>query len=505
MMMFVLSLIFTFSYFANSGTNTSGYCASSSAFTVDKTIPVDVDINFFMRSAPKTKELGFATNLNKKKPVNKILNSETGEIRDVPGFIDPVLSPDGSIIATPFEKSFDPVSGKFIEDLERPYFYLEDGVVKYCKIGEQRCDIVKMTEKELRNGKAPFKMLAMAILDRQGNELLIDSMVNSFYQSLGQFNLSSNQINYRMLYETPDGLVIRDYQKSNSNGKLVSLKRQKPLCDGLSLALPAISKNGMELSAFDPVTNETRVFEIGKSGEECKPKERFPGMLGKTDFSPNGKKIAFHIDHASATKNSIFQMPDNDQDLSAYIYDREKKTFRQLRDVEGQQSYFPVFLSDDELALISSNRKTEEGDQFSILIGHLKSSNDESQCKTCFNPTEKDGQTAAFIGALVNEKCRSQADYNYKSSFFAFSHLSSSTCHSVVETCDETCMQSLKQKILKYVSSNQQSKTNKYAVADPLWNPDQIAKLKSIDELCGKIETLSNASSETLQESSASK
>lgn len=471
------------------------FCSEGHALTNVRQIPLKgAEVNYFMRSAPQTKELGFSTNLTKENQINKILNTVTNKTTDVIGFIDPVLSPDGKIIATPSENFFDPTTGKFVAAINRPFYYLEEGLVKYCAPApEVGCKSTKIPEEELRKGTAPFKMMTMTFLDRSGKELLVDTGVNSAYQTLGQFNSGTKSVNYRLLFETAEGLKIRDYQKSNADGSFTATSETKKICGGKILVLPSLSKSGLELSAFDPMANETHIYEIDESGLDCKLKEKFPGMIGKADFSPNSRKIAFHVDHASAIRLSIFKTPNEYQNLTSYIYDRDKKSFRPLLDIDGEQSYFPVFLGDDELALVTAKKNSVGGNEsFAISIGFLKPNSIHNQCESCANPNHIDGQRSAFIGAIVDEKCRSNVDYNYKSAFFAFSHLSAESCRAVLRSCNSDCINSLKQKITKHASQDLKALKNKTKSASILWNRAGIENLEVFDDHCEKIKPLAS-------------
>lgn len=153
--------------------------------------------------------------------------------------------------------------------------------------------------------------------------LVRDTTMNHAYQTMAILSSNRNQTNYRVVIDDDrGGVLLKDYRvRHEPDGRDVFDERDisisshpSPVCTsitmknsseqstlyggrpaGFKLKLPMLSKDGKMLSAFDPVNQTTRIYEINPNNpSQCREKVNLGIPTGKPEFSYSGKEIVFH-------------------------------------------------------------------------------------------------------------------------------------------------------------------------------------------------------------------
>ncbi len=233
------------------------------------------------------------------------------------------------------------------------------------------------------------------------------------YQSLGTTTSHANQRNYRMMYAGNDGLMIKDYIFLPSKGTLMAPVSAKRVCKGMpELSLPMLSKDGREFAAYDAKNQRSVIVQIGNHGQDCKVTNSIPAIAGKADFSPDGQRIAFHIDKVVGT--GLYASPDTHKnDLNVVVLDRKSNQLSGLPTLPNENAYYPVFLDNDRLAYVVQGQ-SESGKTFSMIVTKLGANNLLS-CRDCESDSPT-GQHAAILGSIFGAKC-GEEKINFQNSF----------------------------------------------------------------------------------------
>lgn len=419
---------------------TTDFCNVIQDAKIVKTLPVPENVNYFIRGAPDTAEIGFATSNG-----NILLDSKTGKKTEVPGTIDPILTPDGKILSVPQSLLYDPKTKKYSpkpKDYEGLEIY--QGRVSGC---EGACSL-----KEIEASGKPYVIQVMTFYSRDSLDkpLFIDKNASFSYQSFGKLRKNGSVTSYRMLFETQEGIRARDYEYNEASKKLSPAGPIKALCKSLRGYLPAQSKSGDEYSAYDAEKGVTHVFSIGKSGNECKITETLPGMVGKIDFSPDGKRLAYHVDKTMDNNfnKNIIKSAGAISNIESVVFDREKKIPAIIAKSTETNSYYPIFLDNNTLAYIDSTKVEtwKQTPRFSIKLAELQELT-TPKCPRCFESGTSEEQMAAFIGVIRDKTCESNPKFYFKNGTPSFSNLRVSQCQSVVDSCDSKCLSEIKAKI----------------------------------------------------------
>ena len=411
-------------------------CLTIPDLKIEKRIPVPNDVNYFMRSAPSTGELGFATNRG-----NRMLDAKTERLSVVPGNIDPVITPDGKFLAIPQEWIYDPQTKKFVlPGTMVPEFKISNQRVLVRLTGTKEYGVSLGSADEARRSGKSYQTQLMTFYWRENGVLerkYADESVQFNYQSLGTLSETKKETNYRLLFESAESFAIRDYQWDSQQKVFSPTGNPLPLCPGMHGGLPALNKSGDEFSALDIEEGITNVYAIGKSGNKCEIVETIPFLVGKMDFSPDGTRLAMHVDQRSDSR--IFDQPDQRNKLEVFIYDRKTKIPMAVATSPDEDAYYPVFLSNDRIAFMSANKpKKKEDKEFFVNIVALKEG-PSRKCENCYNAKTKIGQMAALIGALKMSRCTGQSKYLFRSAMTGFSRIPPDICSEVVSTCNEEC------------------------------------------------------------------
>ena len=347
----ILTLLFAFTAFGAE----DSLCRPTE-LRLSKRIPVPEEVNYFIRSAAN-REVGFATAKG-----NRILNVDSGEMRSIVGEIDPVPTPDGELYTVPV-----------IEPVDE-----EGGTASF----------MTFLRRDPKNPKA-FQ------------DIFKDAEVYQNYQSLGLVSKSPKEAKYRLIVQSGNEIIGRDYTHKRDTAEVQPVGELRNVCGEAlkNVSLPMLDKTGKNLSYFDYGKGSTVVYEIQEFGKKCRLTDELPAMAGKVDFSPDGKKLLFHAD-VSSGDSSQFSQPIPQYNLGVFLYDRTTKEMVPLHVKPEADSYYPVFLSDNELAFVSSTREAE-GKTFHLNVAKLDG---RGGCRGCVDSPRARARTA-LIGNLYARRC----------------------------------------------------------------------------------------------------
>ena len=464
-----------------------GDCPSPASLQTEKSIPVDGSISWFMRAATQTREVSFATAKNG----SQILNLDSGQTSPIAGSIDPVLSADGKILAIPQNAIWDGKAAQLDRSSsgKNPYEYvLSDGKVRDNRTGTV-LDI--SLEDAKRQGKRIKLDSAMALYTRPKSGApqvaLIDTAVTGNYQSMGTFRKAGDETHYRMLYEGDAGFRMREYKLNESSGKVEAVGLDRAACRGNEHgALPIVSHDGREFSYYDIDDRNTKIVALDDNGD-CKVVDKIPALIGKPDFSPDGNRLVFHVDEALEGKNMEFEQPDKDQKLGIYLYDRKTKALAPLRADSDSNSYYPTFISDNQIAYIQS-RGTGDEQKMSVEVARLGRSSG-TICRAC-DENPKLAFAGAVVGFIYARYCGGKLP-NLGTANTALSRLTPAVCRKVTASLDQARIDQTRERLAGNLSWDVTALTS--FQDDPLvknirprQTPPKVSKA-DLDEICNRL------------------
>lgn len=360
-------------------------CEPQAKLTVVKKIRAPQGVNYFLRGAPATKEIGFATNMKG----NVLLDEKTGKFSAVGGNYDPVPSPDGAFFTAPGDVIYrgkTPLKpGKRDGSDEVDYRYeADDGSVSKRHGETFLYDLTPLTLTDLQKKNATYSARAMVFYTKSKSnpgqyELnYSDEQVTAAYQSLGMTSTPEGP-HYRMLFEDQKNIMFKEYTLDSKSGKIRPLGPAKALCkteSGLNSALPMISKDGKEFSVYDPQSHSTKIYSV----DTCAITDEIHALVGKIDFSPDRRWLAFHIDQSNKIGLGFFKTPDEDAyDLNLFLYDRDSKKLIPLKSEKNTDTYYPIFLSNNEIAYVSKGKADKNFYIIAAKINFSESTSCQSQ------------------------------------------------------------------------------------------------------------------------------
>ncbi|RYZ95150.1 MAG: hypothetical protein EOP11_25385, partial [Proteobacteria bacterium] len=291
-MLFLLSLLLSSAAFGSENS-----ICQNLELKPERRIEIKEEVDYFIRASAR-RELTFASRQG-----NRLLNLRTGQTSAFPGQLDPVASPDGAIYTVPIKDEGAEASGAAAQ--YKMHFY----------------------RPAREKGGAPVFLFR-------------DEGLNQTYQSLGTLAKTKAGANYRLLYQENNQVMARDYAYDREADKLAPLGEAGPVCPPAKnpIALPMISRDGREFSYYDAKLGRTFVYEIEELGKKCTLRDEIPALVGKIDFSPSGRRLAFHADMRS-DQSSMFWQPNAQYNLGLFIYDRASKTVVPLHAKAGEQAY----------------------------------------------------------------------------------------------------------------------------------------------------------------------
>jgi dipeptidyl aminopeptidase/acylaminoacyl peptidase len=336
-------------------------CNSRPPVTLLRTYKTKFGLNYFIRSSTVTREIGFSTDEG-----NKILNLTTGKVASVSGSLDPVLSPDGRVLAVPERLIFKgvnpkalPVTSALQENDVAAYEYNADSGKVRRRIGKSfDFEQSPMTFSELKSKNIQYVVSGMSFYIRNTNGRFVfshvDLKVNKYYQSIGRGQKADT---FRLLYEGDNSVMLKEYAIDHTTGELRDYSQSRALCGtttGINSSIPMISKDGSKFSIYDPGAGITKIINIS----DCRVVATLPFQTGKIDFSPDGKHIIFHVDLNRKGGEQPYRIPADKSRLAIRILNLETKLLSEI--YAGRRAdedlYYPTFISDSQIAFVSRQK-----------------------------------------------------------------------------------------------------------------------------------------------------
>ncbi len=430
------------------------YCQRPARATVERRYPLPDNVNYFIRASQTPRRIGLATASG-----NKMVNLDTGEIEDVPGSIDPVPSPDGQLLVVPLAKIYNPATGQLItvekkdEDKFKSVRFFVFGKNVQERIlstpltgpdtatGEEQTITSQFTIKDLHDQGVQYLTSTMDLMQRKeasgaagkpGYETAYsDHDITENYQSVGVLRSTPTSGQYRLLYEGDGALKFRDYSLDFATGRATPAGPIQDMCGAKTEGtLPVISKNGTEFTTYNSTTQKTQVFAFNAATSSCKLVDTIPALVGKVDFSPDNRLLAFHVDQGASPSGGIFEEPGEENKFGVYLYDRARRSIIAVDDDPAEDSYYPVFVTNDTIAYVSTKKGADKKREYFINLARLNIQPGLT-CTDCAEET-RNGQLAALLGRLYNSKC-SQPNATFTNAMVGFSRLNAARCRQLLQ------------------------------------------------------------------------
>lgn len=251
--------------------------------------------------------------------------------------------------------------------------------------------------------------------------------IKGAYQSIAPLKSKVNSKVYRMLIDrfvyqknsqtnemeaTSTAPSYLDFEKTKDN-KLKPMGEFKNPCANRRLQTPFLSKDGKLFAALNLKTQTTQIFDI--SSGKCKMKYDVGFITGKADFSPDGKKLTFHLaSFESRDKFGWSQVLGTRDTSNIFVYDLDKKKLQQITRNNNSNSYYPAFLQDGTIMHIDSV-PAEAGQAGNFSIGISKNpfgSDTNTEGSLCAACAVKNNSGSLVIGQLLQGMC---SDRNHHS------------------------------------------------------------------------------------------
>ncbi len=254
-----------------------------------------------------------------------------------------------------------------------------------------------------------------------------DDSMKGVYQSIGVLPSEGSDSAYRVITDN-DGVSVQDYQVTPPGGRRGFLWRRRnfghvstvhgqsghELCPELptwNKQLPMLSKDGRLLSLYNMDERTTKIYEIQDGTWACKEVLSLGFPTGKVDFSPDGNKIAFHMD-SFAQDSNFFSGVHESMTKDIYTVELAKdgqgkingaKSISRLSysGTKGSGTYYPRWSGNDQLVAAR-----DEGNQFSIATFDPA----KGQEMPFWTPSSSKAPTADTwarfaLGALLQKTC----------------------------------------------------------------------------------------------------
>ncbi len=138
--------------------------------------------------------------------------------------------------------------------------------------------------------------------------------------------------------------------------KVEPLDAVHPICKGLDIKMPMLSKNASEISGVDATVGVSKVWRIDHQSGQCVEVDNLGIFAAKADFSYDSKKLVFHLSANGYTyklkKNGSGKIdwlanPTSEMSQSVFQYDRATKVMTRVSFNEpGSNAFYPVFKKD---------------------------------------------------------------------------------------------------------------------------------------------------------------
>lgn len=258
-----------------------------------------------------------------------LLDLADGENREAPGFIDFVPTPDGRYFVTPAPR---------------------DGGL------------------ELYDADAVFDAAPRGRAS-EIDPLFVDARMRDQYPSVGVLEGDDERTVYRVLTSWFEGVVYRDYEVEHRTGNAPA--RVRPLsdtvtpCRGMSLSIPILSPDGLELAARDEANGTTKILRIGPRGG-CSEVAEVGVHTTKVAWHPSGRLLAFARPRLRTAGTGW-----SPTTVGLFLFDRESPgRVTRIRGTDGASALaFPDFIGDDALVFLVPGTGEGTSSTFRVIEG----------------------------------------------------------------------------------------------------------------------------------------
>jgi hypothetical protein len=412
--------------------------------------PLDVEPNYFIKAAREKNLIAFADNVD-----NEIYDIDEDKMFKIPGTVDPVPLPDGNAVMTPDLVIYNPKMKKYLSrpignkfsgnenvTFLRPGLGMVNGVMR-----------VGLHREELDAKGEPYMVSALAFyslkdIGKGGSvePLAVDTaMSDANYPSIGRFKVGE-ETRLRILSNGGGGPAIRDYRLAEG-AKAHSIEpigqQATTLCEGHNfprsnismLTQPSLSQDGSEFGTYD-ASGYMKIISAKPDGH-CEEHDRLPFAAGKMDFSPDGRKVIFHVDHTEEGPNQ-FTRPSDKQTLHTYLYDRDTKKFAPLNTDPNLDTFYPTFLSDGRITFFARDKRRPKAPlRLEIIDPPVENESDTLKLPDgCRDKNSSAFASLLAIGRLYEKICEdpSQASKTADGALMTALSLDQATCRKMVKT-----------------------------------------------------------------------
>ncbi len=296
---------------------------------------------------------------------NTSLDLETGQMRPMPGSVDPVPTPDGLFITNPGVSYFD------ADDAER-------------------------------NGT------------RARN--IFNTQQSAPYQSVGRLPGGSDDVRtYRSISDQQAqnlGVSFADTEisgrGSSASGRKIKEGRMCTTVDGAPgpvLRLPIISKDGQKLSVYDATTGTSKVLKADPNDpSQCTTELDLGLPTGKAEFNAQNNQLVFHVDTGLASVGEWFSSAGAGRNLNVFTLDLNTKRMTRVTNNMGGNSYYPSFRNDGSVVYL---QQSANGKYSAVIADPTQGQSIQlSQC----SPGDPNYQKTLALGKLWSTLCHQLND-----------------------------------------------------------------------------------------------
>lgn len=209
---------------------------------------------------------------------------------------------------------------------------------------------------------------------QESKPVFVDSGMKGYYQSVGFLKNTAKEAQIRVVSYYG---VFRDYKINDE--EVSPLGPAKKFCEGIDLKLPMLSKDGKMISGWNVEEEKTVLYKLSDEGK-CTPEYKLEFMVGKMDFSYDGKYAAFHATSSGEGKIS------DDLGLNQQIFLLDLKSKKLLKLSSGADVlYYPHFGENGFMYALKLDRKSQKHSLLEIdvneSIDHVQT--EANFCENC--------------------------------------------------------------------------------------------------------------------------
>lgn len=206
---------------------------------------------------------------------------------------------------------------------------------------------------------------ARADTRRAALPVFVDPQMRDQYPSVGILERSESGDVYRVLTSWFAGIVYRDYEVQVDPRS--GFPRVRPIaepvtpCRGMSLSIPIMSQDGLEVAARDEATGTTKIFRILPGGR-CNEVLDLGIQTGKVAWHRSGRLLAFARPRVRRRADESSQ--------GIFLFDRDQRRLTKLSNSEDASLLaFPDFIGDDSVVFLIPGRRRGESSVFRVVDG----------------------------------------------------------------------------------------------------------------------------------------